>query len=478
MFRSIRYTFLLWQAAILIAALALFGSALYFGAAHGRMWVVDSELESAARALVGRLLTPPTTRPSPATAPIPWPRFPHGVPPDWATKVPPDFLARPGLPADAQPYFAIAAADGTILARSAIVPIGLALPTISPGPGVEARPERATFRTTPAGREAIVAIASGGSVLVGRSVAWDRRELANLRWILLGAGGVVLAIALAGGWVLATWATAPIRAMGAAARAIATSVDGRLPVPPPGSELAPLARTLNDSFDRLRAAYDRQARFTADASHELRTPLAVIRAQTDLALRRPRSADEYRKSLEACTRAAGRMAELVDSLLLLAATDAGRLELTRVPVDLAAIARDAAVGLAPLAEERQVTVQVDLHSSFIPADGPRLAQVATNLLSNAIRYNRSPGQVRLTVTTVDGHATMTVVDTGVGIPAADLPHLFERFYRADAARSRDTGGSGLGLSICQGIVRAHGGTLTVDSVPDQGTRVTVELPAA
>ena len=102
--------------------------------------------------------------------------------------------------------------------------------------------------------------------------------------------------------------------------------------------------------------------------------------------------------------------------------------------------------------------------------------MATNLLSNAIRYNRPAGHVRLAVSADDGWATLNVVDTGVGIPAADLPRLSERFYRADAARSRDTGGSGLGLSICQGIVRAHGGRLTVDSVVDQGTRVTVELP--
>jgi signal transduction histidine kinase len=233
---------------------------------------------------------------------------------------------------------------------------------------------------------------------------------------------------------------------------------------------------LNDTFDRLRAAYDRQARFTADASHELRTPLAVIRTQSDLALRRPRSAEEYRKSLEACTRAATRMSEMVDSLLLLAAADAGRLELARSPVDLATIVRDAAALLAPLAEERYVTLDLDLQSAVLPADGPRLAQVATNLLTNAIRYNRPDGRVHVTVATAEGRATLTVSDTGVGIPDADLPRLFERFYRADTARSRDTGGSGLGLPICQGIVHAHGGTITVDSTPDQGTRVTVELP--
>jgi heavy metal sensor kinase len=480
MFSSIRYTLLLWQAAILTAAIGLFGTALYAGASHGRMWVVDSELESAARAVVGRLLTPPTTRPIPIgmEPPAPWSQQPHGVPSDWATKVPANFLTRPGLPADAQPYFVVVGADGAVIARSAAAPADVVIALTAPKAAPDARSDRATFRTTSDGREAVVAVPSGGAVLVGRSTAWDRRELGNLRLVLLSAGGIVLVVALAGGWVLATRATAPIRAMGAAARAIAASSDGHLPTPPASNELAPLARTLNDSFDRLRAAYDRQAQFTADASHELRTPLAVIRSQTDLALRRPRSADEYRKSLEACNRAAGRMAELVDSLLLLAAADAGRLELARSPTDLAVVVRDAAALLQPLADDRHVAVELDLHPAILPADSPRLSQVATNLLSNAIRYNRPDGQVRVSVTAPNGRAMLTVVDTGVGIPAEDVPRLFERFHRADAARSRDTGGSGLGLSICQGIVRAHGGTITVDSIPDQGTRVTVELPVA
>ena len=243
------------------------------------------------------------------------------------------------------------------------------------------------------------------------------------------------------------------------------------------SELGRLAGVLNSTFARLEAAFAQQARFTSDASHELRTPVSVILSQTQTALSRERPSSEYREALEACERAARRMRSLTESLLQLARLDAGQETMKRERFDLSRVVRDCVEMVRPLAAERGIQIQSDVPSLECLGDAERIGQVVTNLLTNAIHFNRDQGEVRLSARTEGDVVFLAVADTGQGIPAEDLPHLFERFYRADKSRSRIQGRNGLGLAICKAIMDAHGGGIEVSSQPGAGSTFTVKLPA-
>ena len=229
-------------------------------------------------------------------------------------------------------------------------------------------------------------------------------------------------------------------------------------------------------LDRIERAFAQQVQFTADASHELRTPLAIIMSHAELALARPRSTDEYRSALEAALRSSRRMKLLVEELLTLARSDAGKLQLDRRECDLATLVTEAAALLAPLAEEHQVQVETTGGPAPLLADSRQLSQVVHNLLTNAIIYNHPSGKVSITTKIEVTDALLVVNDTGIGISQADLPRLFDRFFRVNQARTRERGGSGLGLAICQSIVEAHGGTITATSQLDVGTTMTVRIP--
>jgi signal transduction histidine kinase len=243
-----------------------------------------------------------------------------------------------------------------------------------------------------------------------------------------------------------------------------------------GSELGRLAVVLNSTFARLEAAFAQQKQFASDAAHELRTPVTVLLTQTQLSLGRERTPAEYRATVEACQRATQRMRKLIESLLALARLDAGQETMNRLNFDLADLARDGADWVRPLAEARGLALVLELAPAPAPCvgDADRLAQVLTNLLTNAIEYNRPQGEVRVTTGVENDTAILTVSDTGTGIPAEDLPRVFERFYRSD--KSRTSGGNGLGLAIGKAIVDAHGGSIDVTSESGRGTTFTVRLP--
>jgi two-component system, OmpR family, sensor kinase len=237
-----------------------------------------------------------------------------------------------------------------------------------------------------------------------------------------------------------------------------------------------LAGVLNSTFARLEAAFAQQAQFTSDASHELRTPVSVILTQTQTALSRERPSSEYREALEACERAARRMRNLTESLLQLARLDAGQETMKRERFDLARIARECVEMVGPLAAERKIRIQSDLPPTECLGDHDRISQVVTNLLTNAIHFNRDQGEVHLSARAEADAVFFAVADTGQGIPAEDIPHLFERFYRAEKSRSRIQGRNGLGLAICKAIIDAHGGSIEVSSQPGVGSTFTVKLP--
>jgi len=379
-----------------------------------------------------------------------------------------------------QLYFAVWTNEGTLIRTSepgTSIPnpnAGVVIQVPPPGGGQADPPhlhQRAEFR------EAYLRGPFGTTLLVGRSIAADWTELHRSAWLIVAFGAGVLLVGLVGGWRLSVRAVRPIRAITAVAQEIsATNLSRRIDQAGTSSELGTLAAVLNDTFARLEGAFSQQVRFTADASHELRTPLTVIHTNVQLALARDRTADEYRTMFQSCQRASERMKGLLDSLLLLARADAGSLAMNATEDDLQRIADECVSLLTPLAASKNITVKTQLQPVKLKADASRIGQVVTNLLTNAIRYNRDGGSIVVTVADGGDHALLSIADTGIGIPPENQPYLFERFYRVDFSRARDDGGTGLGLAICKTIVEAHGGAITFVSEPGKGTTFTVRLP--
>ena len=327
-------------------------------------------------------------------------------------------------------------------------------------------------------RETLLMTPPGERILVGRNIASELTELRLVAVKLAAIGGSVLLLGLAvGAWLVAR-ALRPMGEISAAAAKISSGdLSQRISASETESELGQLATVLNTTFGRLDAAFERQQQFTSDAAHELRTPVSVILTQTQGTLNKERSGPEYRETLEACQRAAQRMRRLIESLLELARLDASQSGGKREPLDLSACAADCAELVRPLAEERRLTLHSDLRSAPCSGDVDQLTLVITNLLSNAIHYNHDGGEVRLATRQENGHAVVIVSDNGIGIAPEHLPHIFDRFYRADAARTSSQGRSGLGLAITKTIVEAHGGTIEVTSEPGKGSSFQVRLPS-
>ena len=322
-------------------------------------------------------------------------------------------------------------------------------------------------------------------VRVGYSLA--ALQQARKRLLLIFGIAIPLALLLSGfgGLVLANQALQPVDSITKAAEQIgAGDLTERVPVPAQPrkmDEIGRLAATFNTMIARLQAAFERQKQFTSDASHELRTPLAVMRGELEIALRRPRAPEEYQRTLGSNLEEIIRLSRLVEDLLMLARADAGRVELQCEPLDLAALCGNTVEYITPLAEQREQTLsyQAPPQPITIHADQQRLKQLLLNLLDNAIKYTEPHGKITLGLTVEQQHATLTVADTGRGIPAEDLPHVFDRFFRRSAKTSdRSAPGSGLGLSIVKWIVEAHGGTIVVESQVGAGTVFTIRLPLA
>ncbi len=292
--------------------------------------------------------------------------------------------------------------------------------------------------------------------------------------------GFLLGVALAalGGWLLARRALAPVGKMAERARTItASNLAERLPVENADDEFGRLATVFNETFARLESSFEQLRRFTADASHELRTPLTAIRAVGEVGLREPRSAEQYREIIGSMLEEVDRLAQLVESLLTLSRADAGRIVLKPESFDLAALARDVAGHLGVLAEEKKQRLDVDAAAPVpVTADRAILRLAVLNLVDNAVKYSPAGSDVHVLVESRDGTATLAVLDSGPGIPREHLSRVFDRFHRVDAARSREVGGAGLGLSIARWAVEAHGGRIEVRSEEGEGSTFTIVLP--
>jgi heavy metal sensor kinase len=331
-----------------------------------------------------------------------------------------------------------------------------------------------------------------GAINVGEPLIQLDQTIAHLQQILLIIVGVGVAVAVAGGWFLAGRALRPVDRITAAARDIALepgtvqSLSTRLDVPATGDELARLAVTFNQMLDRLEQAFAAQRRFIADASHEMRTPLTAIRGNTDVLLRQATldelpAREDLIDALEDVRRETGRMGRLLQDLLTLARADAPQAEPSdrQRPVDLTEVARDAVHTAQAIATGQQIDLDAT-EPVMVSANPDHLQQLFLILLENAVRHTPAAGLIAVSIQRNGDHALIRIQDSGEGIAPQHLPHIFERFYRADAdsARTRHRGGTGLGLAIAQAIVRSYDGTINASSVIGVGTTFTITLPLA
>ena len=302
--------------------------------------------------------------------------------------------------------------------------------------------------------------------------------LNELAWLIAIGSPVALLLAAAGGYWMSRRALEPVDAITTAARSIgAHNLSKRLPLRGVDDELDRLSQTLNETFARLEDAFRRTTQFTADASHELRTPVAIVRTAAEVARQRPRSEAEYTDTLDRIVGETERMSRLIDDLLLLAREDAGATASMAEAMDLAEVVRDACEEGRILAGAAGLSFVADVPASCpIVGDPQGLRRLVVILLDNAAKYTPRGGTVTVRMSVETSTVTIEVRDTGVGIRGSDVRHIFERFYRVNADRSRKTGGAGLGLSIAQAIAARHRGTIAVDSPTRAGSVFRITLP--
>jgi heavy metal sensor kinase len=303
--------------------------------------------------------------------------------------------------------------------------------------------------------------------------------LSHFRILVVVAIPLLLLCAAGGGYWMSRRALAPVDQITNTARSITVhNLSSRLVIPPARDELQRLSETLNEMLERLDIAFHKIRQFTADASHELRTPIALMRTRAELALRKPRDSEDYRATVAQIHSELEKTSELIEKLMLLARADAEAETLQFCTADVTEIAREACAQGRILSEAKQIRFREELPREPMPVecDPQALRRLFLILIDNAVKYTQPTGEIEVTLGRQDGFLIGAVRDTGIGIAAEDLPHVFERFYRADKARSRDTGGVGLGLSIGRWIAEAHGGTIEVESSVGGGSVFEVRLP--
>ena len=327
-------------------------------------------------------------------------------------------------------------------------------------------------------RENLEVANSNYAVEVAVSTADFDQVLMRFGLVLLLATPVFLLLAALGGYWMSRRALVPVDEITAAARSIsAENLSRRLTVPRTGDELERLAGTLNEMLERLDGAFRRVMQFTADASHELRTPVSVIRTGAELTLRKPRSEAEYRESVSQILQESEKVSQLIEQLMDLARADSGAVALRLVPIRLSEVLRRSLDQAKILAAAKQISILETLSSEPIRVrgDATSLERLFLILLDNAVKYTPGGGKIEVQLRADGRMAVVSVRDTGIGIDAGDIPHIFERFFRADKARSRELGGTGLGLCIGRWIAEAHGGEIRVTSELGKGSTFDVHL---
>jgi heavy metal sensor kinase len=325
---------------------------------------------------------------------------------------------------------------------------------------------------TPAGKHYLVE--------VGASLEPIESVLHRLVILLILMLGAMVIVATGGGYLLVRKALTPVDKISSSAEHITLhNLKDRLPIAKTGDELERLSISLNHMIARLDDALQHNQRFVADASHELRTPLTIMRGELEAMVEGNYVASDVQPTAASILEEVERLARIVEGLFAISRLDSGEAHKELVQFDLAKLAISTAEQMCLLAEDKEITISSNAPNEVVvEGDRARIKQVIVNLLDNAIKYTPTGGKIRLSVNARDGNAVLEVEDTGIGIPAAARPHIFERFFRVDKARSRELGGAGLGLSIVKSICAAHGGQVDFQSTEGVGSRFKVELPLA
>jgi heavy metal sensor kinase len=318
-------------------------------------------------------------------------------------------------------------------------------------------------------------------VAIGISLAANRTLLNNFTWLCLALIPLVMVIGMATGWVIAGRALQPVMAIARAAQRISGSnLSLRIPERKAADELEYLVETFNDMISRLEQSFIQVRQFSTDVSHELRTPITIVRGQLEVALFTAQTAEQYRDAIVIALGDVERLSQIVRALLLLSQAETGQVVLQLQPLDLCETARNITEQFEIPAEGAGVNISFHTGSENCTGDFDRvqIERMLSNLISNAVKFTPSAGEVRVSVERIGDMGEVVVEDTGQGIAAEHLPHIFDRFYRVRGMEEQASPekGLGLGLSFVNWIVRAHSGTIDVKSEPGKGTIFTVRLP--
>lgn len=319
-----------------------------------------------------------------------------------------------------------------------------------------------------------------GSFLIEMGIPTDQMDLAlhELISTLLFSLPVLIFIVTGGGFYLVHRSLMPVEKMRATAEKITFgNLSSRLPIIPSGDALEQLSVTLNQMLERLEESYQQVARFSADASHELRTPLAIMRVELESLVQEKSLPQHLQERVGNVLEETEYLSRITENLFTISRMDAGEAKMENRKFNLPELLTGVAEQMLPLAQEKQIALETTKSTPVsIEGDPTRFKQVIVNLLDNAIKYTPAGGKITLRVFATPQKAYLEVSDNGIGISALALPHVFERFYRANESRSRVSTGGGLGLSIVRSIVQAHGGKVSVQSQEGNGTRITIEVP--
>jgi heavy metal sensor kinase len=465
--RSIRFRMALWYAALLAGALALFGAATYLGLERYLQKSLEESLIKQARSIGDVLLVNINQSGE------------DYVDNEITEHYSPEINGR---------FVRVTRADGKRIYVSGPPKDGTFDPTLVSAPQLPAAREFTREMEMSDGHELLLhglpyRASDGTQFLIEVAAPYNQIESVLRGLLLTFALGLPLIVALAigGGYLLMRGALRPVDEIRQkAAQITSRNLSQRLPVVHTGDELERLATDLNRMIARLEESFLQINRFSADASHELRTPLTVLQGELEAIAQKGQSLPEdVRDTIGSALEETQRLAKIVESLLAISRLEAGEARVQPVRLDFAELARTTADQMKLLAEEKHISIICDATDPLeVEADPSRLKQVVVNLLDNAIKYTPEGGNISISIARRDDHAVLEVADRGLGISADDLPHVFERFYRADKARSRQMGGTGLGLSIVRSICQAHGGRVTVNSAEGRGSLFRVELPVS
>ena len=319
-----------------------------------------------------------------------------------------------------------------------------------------------------------------GVAQIGQELGPLQQTIEELRVIYLVVGPFAIFWLCLGCWLLAERTIAPIIEVTEAAQGItADNLTRRLPFGNHQDELSQMVACLNQMLDRLEKSFRRIRQFSGDASHELRTPLTILRGETEVTLRWAKTTDEFRDMLRSNMEEIDRMERIIESLLTLAKSEVGELTLEMKQLSLSDMVQELYLQSQLLCETKQIEVSMGLkveEEVRIRGDELRLRQMFLNLISNAIKYTPEGGKLKIVLAQEDDFAVIDIVDTGIGMHAEHLSHIFDRFYRVDKARNRMDGGTGLGLAIVKWIAEAHGGSISLTSEVGKGSAFSVRLP--